>query len=138
TTFHEEEGVPYQRVHAPGPVEATLVDLTALPPSAVEECLAAEYRAPFQLDRLPLVRWTLFRVGESEHLLTHVEHHLVHDGWSSNVFVGELVEAYGAYAAGREPRLPALPLQFGDFAVWHRAWLDSGGARREIDHWKRA
>ncbi|HYU23838.1 MAG TPA: amino acid adenylation domain-containing protein, partial [Thermoanaerobaculia bacterium] len=142
TTFHEEEGVPYQRVHAPRPVEATLADLTAVPPperaAAVEERLAAEYRMPFRLDRLPLVRWTLFRIGEREHLLTHVEHHLVHDGWSSNVFVGELVEAYSAYAAGREPRLPALPLQFGDFAVWHRSWLDSDGARREIDYWKRS
>ena len=71
-----------------------------------------------------------------EHVLFHVEHHLLHDGWSFNVFLGELVALYRAFDEGRRPSLPELAWQFADFACWQRAWLQGPVLQRQIRYWR--
>ena len=67
-----------------------------------------------------LMRWQLVQTGEHHFVLVHVEHHLVHDGWSWGVFLQELATLYGAAVADRPSPLPALPIQFRDYAQWQR------------------
>ncbi|MFL5542407.1 MAG: amino acid adenylation domain-containing protein, partial [Longimicrobiaceae bacterium] len=140
TTFPGEEGRPYQRVHAPFEPELPIVDLSHLSgdarAGAEGRLLRGELVKTFDLTQLPLVRWVLVRRAEGEHLLVHVEHHIVHDGWSFNVFLRELLALYGAFTGGRPSPLAELPLQFGDYAYFQRRWQEGDEARRQLDFWR--
>jgi len=137
TTFTEREGRPVQVVHGDQAPSLEVVDLSGSGPEALDRLLAERVRRPFDPGRLPLVRWTLYRLTAQRSVLLHAEHHFVHDGWSFNVFVGELGRAYTALAAGRQPEFDRPPLQFADFALWQRRWLAGPEARRQEDHWLR-
>src|SRR5262249_61531547 len=86
----------------------------------------SESSRPFDLERGPLLRAALLRLAAVEHVALLSVHHIVSDGWSMGVLIGELAAVYRALAAdgaGERPDLPALPLQYGDFALWQRGWL---------------
>jgi amino acid adenylation domain-containing protein len=135
TVFRETDGHPAQLVRPPWTVALPVVDATGFSPEALNARYGEEFAKPFDVGALPLVRWTLFRVAEREHVLLIVEHHLVHDGWSFGVFLRELTSLYAALVHG--DALPPDPrLQFGDFAVWQRAWTQSDEARRGLEFWK--
>ncbi|MGW7790636.1 condensation domain-containing protein, partial [Streptomyces tricolor] len=110
TGFREEDGRPVRHVVASPSVELPLVDLADLPSGEAERrarALHAEQgRRPFELDRAPLARFTLYRLTAERHVLTFVAHHLVCDGWSMGVFTTELVALYEAFAEGRPSPLP--------------------------------
>ncbi|HEX6910047.1 MAG TPA: amino acid adenylation domain-containing protein, partial [Longimicrobium sp.] len=135
TVFRPVDGQPMQLVQPPWPVHLPVIDATGLSAQALERRYGEEFARPFDVGALPLVRWTLFRTGPAEHVLLVVEHHLVHDGWSFGVFLRELTSIYAAFAAGG-PLPPEPRLQFGDFAVWQRAWARSAEARRGLEFWK--
>ena len=117
-----------------------LVDLSGLSPAdrepALEEAAGSEARRPFDLSRGPLLRCLLVRLGEREHALVLVVHHIVFDGWSFGVLIRELGRLYGLYAIGRPALLPALPVQYADFAVWQREWLAGETLARQLAWWK--
>ncbi|HEX8245511.1 MAG TPA: amino acid adenylation domain-containing protein, partial [Longimicrobium sp.] len=140
TTFHEVDGAPAQVVHEPWTVNLPRVDLRHLQGDEqrveLDARLQAEFRRPFRFDALPLVRWTLFRVGDDEHVLLAIEQHLVHDGWSFGVFLHELAALYAAFAEGRPSPLAPLDVQFADYAVWQRAWMRGAEAARQLEYWK--
>jgi amino acid adenylation domain-containing protein len=112
---------------AADPFDLPLVDLAALPPAlreAAADLLAtAEGRRPFDLGRGPLVRCLLLRLGAAEHRLLLTLHHIVFDGASLPILVRELAALYGAALSRRPSPLPALALQYADYAVWQRRWL---------------
>ncbi|HEX6367826.1 MAG TPA: amino acid adenylation domain-containing protein [Longimicrobium sp.] len=142
TTFVRGADGPVQRIGAPWAVSLGETDLRALPAAereaALQERLRAEFHQPFDLSRLPLIRWSLYRTADDEWTLAQVEHHFVHDGWSYGLLVHEMVELYQAFAVGRDPVLPALDIQFADYALWQREWLRSDAARRQLDFWTRS
>ena len=86
--------------------------------------------------RPPLVRWTLLRVGRRRHVLIHVEHHLVHDGWSFSVLLRELKTLYQAFSRGEPSPLADPAWQFADYAAWQRQTLQGDVLRRELDFWR--
>lgn len=139
TTFPPRGGRPVQVIHPHGPVELPVVDLTAVSGGdheAAESCSRQVFRRSFDLARLPLVRWTLLRLAPREHVLLHAEHHMLHDGWSFNIFRSELAELYMAARAGRAAALPPLPVQFADFAAWQQRWLAGPAAVAQLDYWR--
>ncbi|HEX8903600.1 MAG TPA: AMP-binding protein, partial [Longimicrobiaceae bacterium] len=140
TTFPAVDGAPAQVVHEPWAVHLPLVDLGSIGDGErereLERRMKEEFRRPFHFEELPLVRWTLFRMGDDEHVLLCIEQHLVHDGWSFAVFLRELTALYPAFAAGRTPDLPEPAVQFGDFAAWQRAWAESDEAKAHLEWWK--
>ncbi|MFI2205552.1 amino acid adenylation domain-containing protein [Streptomyces sp. NPDC020192] len=140
TAFREIDGVPAQVPVAMDDIEfdVPLVDLSGLPESEREsawrELVEREKARPFSLDMPPLVRWVVVRTAPGAHRLLHLEHHLVHDGWSFAVFVDELTTLYEAFAGSGD--LPDEPrFQFADLAAWQRDWLDGPVLRRCLDHW---
>ncbi|HEX8430592.1 MAG TPA: amino acid adenylation domain-containing protein, partial [Longimicrobium sp.] len=141
TAFVSEDGEPRQEIHPPFPVHLAVSDLRAVPDvereAELERRLRADFTEPFHLDRLPLIRWTLYRTGESEHVLASVEHHFVHDGWSFGVYLRELAALYTAFVAGRPSPLAEPEVQFADYAAWQRAWMSTPAAARQLDYWKR-
>jgi len=123
-TFEVREGVPVQVCSASDVLQLSNADLSGLEEAERERELGRlareEARRPFDLATGPLIRTTLVRLGASEHVLLLVMHHIVCDGWSIGVMIREAVRMYQDYARGAEPNLPALQLQYADYAAWQR------------------
>ncbi|HEY0510559.1 MAG TPA: amino acid adenylation domain-containing protein, partial [Thermoanaerobaculia bacterium] len=141
TSFAEEEGEPVQVIAAALAVPLPAVDLTALPADRREAetraLIRREAARPFDLGRAPLLRVLLLRLGSEEHLLFLNQHHIVTDAWSLGLLVGELLEVYAAFRAGRPSTLAELPIQYADFAVWQREWLQGEALERQLAPWRR-
>ncbi|TYZ49968.1 non-ribosomal peptide synthetase, partial [Ralstonia solanacearum] len=141
TRFETRDGQAVQRV-APADVGLALdwVDLSV--EEAAESKLGllaeAEARAPFDLEQGPLIRGRLVKLGEQEHVLLITMHHIVSDGWSQGVLARELGALYEAYRAGKEDPLPVLPIQYADYAVWQRRWLEGEALQRQGAYWEQA
>ncbi len=99
------------------------------------ELARAEFRRPFDLERGPPVRGTLWRLAPDEHLLLVALHHIVCDGVTIRILCRELEELYAAELEGRAPRLAPPGLQHADFAAWQQEQLSGEEARRSLDHW---
>jgi len=95
-----------------------------------------ESRRPFDLSKGPLFRASLLRVDERQHGLVLAMHHIVCDGWSIAVMLDELQTLYNARREGRQAVLPALPMQYADYALWQREWFDGAPLQRQLDYWK--
>jgi amino acid adenylation domain-containing protein len=139
TAFVDHDGRGVQRVLPPMPVMMPVRDLTGVPPrqrqAEAERLVVEALRAPFDLARPPLARWTLLRLAADDHMLVQVEHHFVHDGWSFAVLLGEIEHLYPALRDGRPVPLPAPPIQYGDFAMWQRGRMRGETLSRHVAHW---
>ena len=140
TTFTQVKGQPVQRIAAQLalalPVESLEEVGEGERPEAVQRRAEEEARKPFDLEKGPLLRAKLLRLGADEHVLLLVMHHIVCDGWSMGVLVKEVEALYGAYVRGEEPALSALPVQYGDYAKWQREWLRGEVLERQLAWWK--
>jgi hypothetical protein len=115
------------------------VDLAGLGSRAEAEAqrLAdADAILPFDLERGPLFRPVLIQVAEGDAVLLGGIHHIVSDGWSTGLLLGELTALYGAFREGRPSPLPELPVQYADFAVWQRRWLSGEVLEAELGYWR--
>ncbi len=141
TTFSSLEGQPITVIHERVAVPLTITDLSPLAPPerelAMRREIALESRRSFDLASGPLLRARLLRLGPDEHVLVSAMHHIVSDGWSSNVFARELGVLYDAFAAGQPSPLPELPIQYGDFAAWQRDALGGDALDRQLAYWKK-
>ncbi len=141
TTFVEKDGRPIQQIYAPTPVTLPVIHLLDVEADRLDETMArlirAEITKQFELSCLPLIRWILISLRESEHLLLHVEHHLIHDGWSFNIFLSELFEFYKSYVSRKPLLLPPPPVQFADFAVWQQHYRHSEAMQPQVSYWKK-
>nr|WP_322642344.1 MULTISPECIES: non-ribosomal peptide synthetase [unclassified Nostoc]MDZ7989625.1 amino acid adenylation domain-containing protein [Nostoc sp. DedVER02]MDZ8113701.1 amino acid adenylation domain-containing protein [Nostoc sp. DedVER01b] len=141
TTFPAADGRLFQVIHPAWPVNLKVVDVQTVPKSEqeaeIQRLFDAEVQKPFYLDKLPLVRWLLLKLSDQEHLLIHIEHHMVHDGWSfNNVFLNEFLAIYQAFCLGKPSSLPELTLQFADYAHWQREWVKSEEAQAQLAFWQ--
>ncbi|MBA3439856.1 MAG: amino acid adenylation domain-containing protein, partial [Pyrinomonadaceae bacterium] len=122
-------------------VDLPVVDLGDLPPvereAEAERLIKEEVQRPFDLGRGPLVRARLVRLTADEHILLLVMHHIVSDGWSAGVLFRELGALYGAYVQGQESPLGELAIQYADYAVWQRAWLQGEALERQLAYWRK-
>ncbi|MEY4910318.1 MAG: hypothetical protein RL260_4036, partial [Pseudomonadota bacterium] len=114
-------------------------DLGDLPEAEREAQLQAiadeEAAAAFDLAHGPLIRARLLRLAPEDHVLLVTMHHIVCDGWSMGVLINELGALYTAFSQGRPDPLPALPIQYADFAVWQRRWLQGPVLQRQLAFW---
>jgi hypothetical protein len=140
TTFGTRNGEPVQVVGPPQPVSLTRVDLRELPPEAreadVSHLIVRESRRPFDLSRDLMLRATLIRLDDEEHVLLLVMHHIASDGESEGVLFADLSALYNALRAGRRANLPELPVQYVDYIVWQWQRLQDGELQRLMDYWK--
>ncbi|MCH9649691.1 MAG: amino acid adenylation domain-containing protein, partial [Deltaproteobacteria bacterium] len=138
TVFRSGQGQPQQTVLPFTSWSLQRVDLEGLADSRGEalERIARAAAEPFDLAQGPLFRAVLYRLGPQNHLLALTLHHIVSDGWSVGVFSNELSTLYGDFLQGRESSLPALPVQYTDFARWQREWLQGEILERQISAWR--
>ncbi|MEW9682768.1 amino acid adenylation domain-containing protein [Pseudomonas sp. TE50-2] len=110
----------------------------SLAPDDLAGHLQAEAVVPFDLVEGPLLRASLLRLGDEHHVLLLTLHHIVADGWSLGVLTRELGALYPAMCQGLADPLPALAIQYGDYAVWQRRWLAGEQLQRQADYWRQA
>src|SRR6185436_13565383 len=129
--------------HPPAPAPLPEVDLRALPADRREtearRLAAAEALRPCDLSRGPLLRAGLLRLSAGaggDALLLLTVHHIVADGWSMSILVRELGALYAAFCQGRPSPLPALPVQYADYAAWQRQWLQGEVLASQLAYWR--
>lgn len=141
TIFPQRNGVAVQEVLVDLKCPIEFVDLTRLAEiqreDEVKKLVRQEAFRPFNLAQGPLFRVVLYQLGEREHIILFNMHHIVSDGWSIGVFEQEFEKLYKAFSAGKPSSLPQLELQYGDFAVWQRGWLNSGAMQQQLEYWKK-
>src|SRR6185369_453364 len=98
--------------------------------------LTNEARKPFNVEGGPLFRATLLLLSAEEHILLLTMHHIISDGWSIGILVRELIELYETFVSSRPSVLPDLPIQYVDFAAWHREWLQGDVLDQAVSYWK--
>jgi amino acid adenylation domain-containing protein len=141
TTFAEVEGQPVQVINPPTAVALPVVELGHLThnerEAEAERLTVAEAQRPFDLATGPLLlRASLLRLGEHEHLAVITMHHIVIDGWSLGVLIREVAALYAAYSQGLHSPLPELPIQYADFAHWQHQWLQGDTLETQLSYWK--
>ncbi|MDQ6893669.1 MAG: amino acid adenylation domain-containing protein [Acidobacteriota bacterium] len=141
SVFPEVAGGAVQGLGASGARALAIFDLSALPEdlrdAEIERTARAEALRPFDLERGPLLRTTLLRFSAQEHVLLVTFHHILFDGWSVEIFARDLAAFYEAFRTERPADLPALPIQYADFAAWQRASLEGASFQEHLSYWKR-
>ena len=142
TRFGVEDGAPVQVIAAELELALEVEDLGAWVPGEGEiearRQAQAEAHAGFDLERGPLIRARLLRLRQAEHWLLLSVHHIVFDGWSVGVLARELTVSYSAYRLGVTSPLAEPPVQYADYAVWQRQWLQGEILDQQLAYWKQA
>ncbi|MDQ1612943.1 MAG: hypothetical protein QOG00_2874, partial [Pyrinomonadaceae bacterium] len=139
TSFPSVDGAPVQLVHEAHALNVPVVDVEHLAEGkeqAARAVVEREAARPFDLSAGPVVRALLVRLSQDEHVLVVVLHHIVSDGWSAGVLVREFGLLYEAFRQGQPSPLAELPVQYADYAVWQRAWLQGEVLERQLAYWR--
>ncbi|HEY9748823.1 MAG TPA: condensation domain-containing protein, partial [Allocoleopsis sp.] len=147
TTFTTVEGEPVQAIAPHLSFELPIIDLQALPPAEqtveVQRLISEEAQHAFDLSQGPLLRATLLKLSDSEHILLLNLHHIISDAWSMGVLVRELADLYAIFISHspsllspHSSPLTPLPIQYPDFALWQQQWLQSDRYQAQLDYWK--
>ncbi|MGZ9270912.1 MAG: amino acid adenylation domain-containing protein, partial [Candidatus Binatia bacterium] len=134
-------GDPVQKLLPPSPLALTCTDISDRPETdreqALPRLLSEEAAKPFDLSRGPLLRTKLLRLAPQDHVLFLNMHHVVSDGWSMGVLFREISDLYDAYCSGKTSPLPELPVQYADYTVWQREWLQGENLENQLSYWRK-
>lgn len=141
TTFRMMEGGPRQTIAPSLAISLPVIEMT---PGVNGEALDSQIRSfieleeakPFDLAQGPLLRATLLRLGPMDHALVVMMHHIISDGWSVGLLTSELSQLYESISSGRPSPLKELPVQYADYALWQRGWLQGPVMAEQTAYWK--
>ncbi len=140
TRFELHEGQPVQLIAPPAPVSLPVVDLSSQTAearlAACERYIHEEASQPFDLQAGQLLRAQLVVLGPAEHIFLLTLHHIITDGWSMGILWKELSALYAAQVKKGTAALAPLPVQYADFAVWQREWLQGERLDKQVQYWK--
>ena len=140
TTFGLVNGEPVQEIAPELTWELPIINLEHLSgkdwEGEIKQFAAQEAKKPFNLANGSLVRATLLRLNEKEHVFLLTMHHIITDGWSIGVFLGELTTLYATFSTNQPSSLPELPIQYADFAIWQRDRLQGTLLKTQLNYWK--
>jgi amino acid adenylation domain-containing protein len=142
TRFVAVGGEPHQVIEDQVNVQLHVLDLTGIAGEEEREAEAMrlareEAQMSFNLSQAPLFRGKLLRLGALNHVLLFTMHHIISDGWSMGVLIEEVSVLYDAFSGGRSSPLPELPIQYADYTVWQREWLEGGVLEQQLAYWKK-
>jgi amino acid adenylation domain-containing protein len=141
TTFGAVDGRPVQFINPARNLDLSIVDLSSLPDSQREDVVRRLVhegsRRHLNLAEGPLFQPALFRVAKDEHVLVVLLHHIIFDEWSRPLLVREVGEVYQTFDQGHPSLLPELPIQYADFAHWHRQSLREEVLEQELSYWRK-
>jgi amino acid adenylation domain-containing protein/FkbM family methyltransferase len=141
TCFPMKDGDAVQKVLIEADFHLQAVDLSGVEGQEqeriAEKLLRGEMHRPFDLERGPLFRGCIVQLGEQDYVLLVTMHHIVSDGWSLGILEEELGVLYQAYKEGKDSPLPELPIQYADYAVWQREWMQGEVLEQQLSYWRR-
>jgi amino acid adenylation domain-containing protein len=142
TLYRDIDGKPYQEVQPPAEFALGFTDLSQMLererlPTAIK-LATIEAERHLDLSKEYPLQAHLYKLDEEDHIFLWMRHHIASDGWSAQILWRELVEGYQAALSGREPGWPELPIQYADFAAWHRQWLQGENLERHLRFWRTA
>ncbi|MEH2171961.1 amino acid adenylation domain-containing protein [Nostoc sp.] len=141
TSFVISDGQPIQVISASVNLQLPVVNLQHIPQEQREAelyCLAKEEaQIGFNLTQSPLLRTKLLQLDVEEYVILLTLHHIVSDGWSTDIFIREVAALYTAFSVGRPSSLPQLSIQYADFAVWQRQWLEGEALKNQLAYWQK-
>ena len=141
TRFVMIDGQPAQDIAPILSLPLSVTDLSGLAAATqeaeIQRYVADEAQQPFDLAGEPLLRVRLLQLGEQEHAVLMTTHHIISDGWSTEVFFREMAALYEAFSADKPSPLPELPIQYADFAHWQRQQLEGESLEAELEYWQR-
>ncbi|HKN83072.1 MAG TPA: amino acid adenylation domain-containing protein, partial [Pyrinomonadaceae bacterium] len=139
TAFVSTDDQAWQSISSQSFLQLPIVDLRQLSEfereAEISRLVRREARRPFDLQKPSLVRFSLIRASEEEHILLLTAHHIVFDAWSIDLFIRELGSLFDAFSTGRPSPLPKLPIQFADYAVWQKKWLSGETLEKQRAYW---
>ncbi len=133
TNFTTSEGGSLQAIHPTLELQLSVKEVAV---AEIQYLILEKAQQPFDLENDQLLRITLLRLGEQEHLLLFTIHHIIFDGWSVGVLIREIATLYEANSSEKPSSIPELPIQYADFAVWQRQWLQSQTLETQVSYWK--
>ncbi|WP_259359059.1 amino acid adenylation domain-containing protein [Pseudomonas fulva] len=139
TRFVEEDGQAWQRILTPQELAFAVQHRKAgeaNPTQAIKACVDEQAKCPFELTAQPLIRACLLQLASDDHVLVLTLHHIITDGWSMGVLVEELLALYQAARLGTMAQLPELSIQYADYGMWQRQWLEAGERERQLAYWQ--
>lgn len=141
TSFKSEKGEPYQNIMPNISEKIIWKDLTDTPiekrDQVFDDQAKAEAQYIFTLEKGDLIRLTVFMTENNSYILLLNAHHIVIDGWSVNIFFNELFTNYSQYIKGVIPSLQKLPVQYTDFSIWQRKWLQGEELETQLEYWRK-
>jgi len=141
TTFRMDNDLPVQEIAQELTIEVPVIDISAVPAEDRERearrLAIKEGRRPFNLQAGPVIRASLLRLDTNDHIFLLDIHHIATDGWSIWPFIQELGTLYDACRENRPSPLPELPIQYADFAVWQRDWIESELIAGQLAYWRK-
>lgn len=141
TTFTSINGQPIQVINPTLTLKLSVVDLQEYPITKQEDevlrLAVQEAQLLFNLAQGSLLRATLLHLSEQQYVLLFTMHHIVCDGWSIGLLIKELTVLYEAFRKGKPSPLSKLPIQYADFAVWQRQWLQGEVLKSQISYWRK-
>ncbi|MBD3557662.1 amino acid adenylation domain-containing protein [Planktothrix sp. FACHB-1355] len=139
TSFAEDEGQSIQIIHPTRPIRLKNVNFTETGDAGIDgivgENVNREINTPFDLEKDALIRARLLSFGGELHYLLITIHHIVCDGWSMGILTREIANFYRHLRGGKAVELPNLPIQYADYALWQRNWLEGSDFEGELQYW---
>ena len=140
TNFKIVADEPIQIIHPQIDFQLPIIDLSSLSPAEQEPEVTRltedEALKPFNLEQDDLLRVTLIQLNDLEHIILFTMHHIISDGWSTDILVREVAELYQAFLAGKPSPLAKLSIQYADYAVWQRKWLQGEILNQQLSYWQ--
>ncbi|MFD2405293.1 condensation domain-containing protein [Azorhizophilus paspali] len=136
TRFVSADGEFHQEILEDSSVALEIVSVAGQDETSLKARIRDEFAQPFDLLNGPMLRVKLLRLSDTDQVLTLCLHHIVSDGWSGELMVKEFVQLYEGLLEERTVELPELPIQYADYAIWQRAWLEAGEGERQLAYWK--
>ena len=138
TTFGAGDGEPFQLVHPPRQLKLDVLDLRerADPQAEMQRIVLEQAVQPFDLESGPPWRLLLLRLADDDHVFDMTLHHIACDGWSANILFRELAALYTQFTGGEAARLHALPIQYADYAVLQKEWMQGEVLQEQLSYWR--
>src|SRR6185437_10980579 len=129
-------GQGYQQIQTPDNWKITITDKAPKTEKALSKYIADRISKPFDLSKDYMLRAELIKRKDDDHVLAVTMHHIASDGWSTAILVKEVIELYTAQASGRTAQLTDLPIQYADYAIWQRNYLNEAQLSEKLNYWK--
>lgn len=138
TVFSEQDGQPWQTImdHMEINIDLIQIDENCIKEETIHQISSQETRKPFDLSKGPLMRALLLKFDDQHHTLIITMHHIITDGWSLGIIIKEIATFYDYFANRKPIELPELRIQYADFSLWQRRWMQGEKLEKELNYWK--